>query len=87
MPIYEYRCNSCNEVTQLLEGIGRDRPARQCAVCAGKDLTRLISRPNLGIRKGGGSIDSMGDEQACQSNKCDDPGWPNDDFIRLKGQS
>jgi putative FmdB family regulatory protein len=86
LPIYEYRCNECGVITQLLEGIGRDRPVRQCASCAGKDLARLISRPNLGIRGGDNRNDRIGNEQA-GLDKCTDPGWPNDDFIRLKGQS
>ena len=44
MPIYEYRCQSCDRRFSHLHGVVADEPALQCPRCHGTDLKRLISR-------------------------------------------
>ena len=44
MPIYEYRCNSCQRVVSILVRGFSGTPDVACTFCGGKDLTRLISR-------------------------------------------
>jgi putative FmdB family regulatory protein len=44
MPIYEYRCNTCNRTFAFLYGVSRDSRDPACPACQGKDLSRLISR-------------------------------------------
>jgi len=41
VPIYEYRCRKCDEVTERIEGI-HDDPLKKCPSCAGK-VERQIS--------------------------------------------
>ncbi|GAB4241920.1 MAG: hypothetical protein OHK0028_20530 [Deltaproteobacteria bacterium] len=41
MPIYEYRCRKCGEVTERIERVHED-PLRKCPSCAGK-VERLMS--------------------------------------------
>lgn len=41
MPIYEYRCRRCSEVTERIQGIS-DRPLSKCPSCGGK-VERLMS--------------------------------------------
>lgn len=41
MPIYEYRCRKCGEVTELIEGV-HDDPLKKCPSCSGK-VERLMS--------------------------------------------
>jgi putative FmdB family regulatory protein len=41
MPIYEYRCNSCNKEFETLV-LGKDIPA--CPGCDSQDLSRLMSK-------------------------------------------
>ena len=41
MPIYEYKCRKCGQVTELLEG-AHDHPLRKCPSCAGK-VERMMS--------------------------------------------
>ena len=41
MPIYEYKCRKCGQVTELLEG-AHDNPLRKCPSCAGK-VERMMS--------------------------------------------
>lgn len=52
MPTYEYRCESCAHVFELLHGMTED-PAPECPECGGKS-GRLISGGSALIFKGNG---------------------------------
>lgn len=41
MPIYEYQCEKCGEIKEVLQKFS-DRPLRKCRKCSGK-LHKLIS--------------------------------------------
>jgi putative FmdB family regulatory protein len=41
MPIFEYQCNTCNEVTEVLV-LGKEENLA-CKGCGSKDLTKLMS--------------------------------------------
>lgn len=43
MPIYEYQCDACREVTTVLVLCAGDTDALQCDRCEGKDLRRIVS--------------------------------------------
>jgi putative FmdB family regulatory protein len=43
MPIYEYRCADCGEVSELLVGIGRNSDDLTCRSCGGKRLEKMMS--------------------------------------------
>lgn len=51
MPIYEYRCQSCNAVSEAFVRNGKE-PSK-CPECGAESLTRLISRAGV-IFKGSG---------------------------------
>jgi len=51
MPIYEYKCRKCGQVTELIEG-PHDGPLRKCPSCAGK-VERMMSAGAF-ILKGSG---------------------------------
>lgn len=51
MPIYEYRCNSCQSVSEVFVRSGKEPTA--CSDCGEEALQRLISRPAI-IFKGPG---------------------------------
>lgn len=44
MPIYEYRCRTCDAVTGALVFTDADRAAVRCKRCSGADLDRVPSR-------------------------------------------
>jgi putative FmdB family regulatory protein len=46
MPIYEYRCEKCGEVTEQLV-LGTDE-TRACTRCGSADLVKLMSAANVG---------------------------------------
>jgi putative FmdB family regulatory protein len=51
MPIYEYRCQACNEVSEAFVRSGKEPTA--CPECGAEELKRLISRAGI-IFKGSG---------------------------------
>ena len=55
MPIYEYRCQGCDDQFEVMQKVG-DRRLRTCKKCSGK-LEKLISRTSFQL-KGGGWFDS-----------------------------
>jgi putative FmdB family regulatory protein len=44
MPIYEYRCNKCNNRVSVLTLRASEEVAPECDRCGGKKLSRLMSR-------------------------------------------
>ena len=51
MPIYEYRCQACDSVVEIIHGMTDDQP-RVCDVC-GEPLERLISRSSFALKGDG----------------------------------
>lgn len=52
MPIYEYQCNACGKVNEVMQKFGADAPAA-CDSCSGGPMTKLLSRTGF-ILKGSG---------------------------------
>ena len=51
MPIYEYQCRKCREVTEKIQGV-QDPPLRKCPSCGGK-LEKMMSHGSF-VLKGSG---------------------------------
>jgi putative FmdB family regulatory protein len=49
MPIYEYRCSECGQVSELLVNIGRNSDELICASCGGSRLEQLMSAPVVSV--------------------------------------
>ena len=47
MPLFEYRCSDCGELTTVLVYSWSSGTPPVCNPCGGKDLTKLISRFTL----------------------------------------
>ena len=43
MPVYEFRCNSCNTKKSVFARSFGQEPTPICGNCGGKDLSRLVS--------------------------------------------
>jgi putative FmdB family regulatory protein len=54
MPIYEYQCKNCSEVSEILVRSAGEPVDLHCKSCDSSQLTRLVSRPGL-IRSSGGA--------------------------------
>lgn len=51
MPIYEYQCNQCHQVTEAWQSLS-DEPLTTCQSCAGT-LKKLISMSSFHLKGGG----------------------------------
>jgi len=61
MPIYEYKCDSCNHTFEKLQRIS-DKPLQKCCKCGQVTLTKLISPGSFrisgdGVYKPTGKLD------------------------------
>jgi putative FmdB family regulatory protein len=48
MPIYEYRCNSCERIIEVMQKFS-DKPLTRCPACSGK-IRRLISNCSFHLK-------------------------------------
>jgi len=58
MPLYEYRCASCGERTEVLQHLG-DSPLTVCPRCGGA-LSKVISAPALQFKGSGWYVTDYG---------------------------
>jgi putative FmdB family regulatory protein len=52
MPIYEYRCESCNHEMEAVQKIS-DKPLVKCPACANDTLKKIISAAGFRLKGGG----------------------------------
>ena len=72
MPIYEYRCEECDTVSEILV-FGKEE-GLSCRNCGSVSLTKLMSAPNISM--GGGSVSFDGPPGGCcgSPDSCGTPG-------------
>jgi putative FmdB family regulatory protein len=71
MPIYEYRCRSCGEISEIFQGIGeKDDPIR-CSNCNSTDLEKILSPASFSFK---GELGAGAGSRCCESGvSCDNP--------------
>ncbi|MBT8443072.1 MAG: zinc ribbon domain-containing protein [Gammaproteobacteria bacterium] len=52
MPIYEYQCQSCEHIFDVLQKMSED-PLTYCPECGEPKLKKLLSAPNFRLKGGG----------------------------------
>ncbi|WP_018881800.1 MULTISPECIES: FmdB family zinc ribbon protein [unclassified Thioalkalivibrio] len=52
MPIYEYQCKDCGEISEILQKIS-DPPATTCPECGADALTKQVSAAGFRLAGGG----------------------------------
>ena len=71
MPIYEYKCNECGEMQEVLHKSMQTIESVKCSNCGSEDLIRLISMANVSM--GGTSnkgLTCCGREERCSTPPC-----------------
>lgn len=48
MPLYEYVCEECGKVLELLQPMGQSQAGQNCPSCGGVKLVKKISAANIG---------------------------------------
>ena len=59
MPIYEYVCERCGRLTEVMQKL-RDPPPPECPECGAGPLARLVSRTTFQLKGGGWYSDLYG---------------------------
>ncbi|MBA7678865.1 hypothetical protein ES703_87143 [subsurface metagenome] len=78
MPIYEFRCQQCEEVSEFLVYSGSNSEILTCPNCGSQDLERILSVPN--VLKG---RDNAPGTTCCgRTERCDSPPCSTDERCR-----
>lgn len=75
MPIYEYRCNHCGEITEILTGVhSQDIP--KCRGCGGANLEKLMSASFYTLKEGdrASGTTCCGKTERCETPPCSNGG-------------
>ena len=71
MPIYEYKCKVCGDVTEVLQRVGTIQDPPACQACGSKNVERMFSSSFISMVAGSGSEEASG---CCGlTNPCDNP--------------
>jgi putative FmdB family regulatory protein len=52
MPIYEYRCRSCGEISEIFQGVGEKDDPIKCTSCNSTDLEKILSPGSFSFKEG-----------------------------------
>lgn len=69
MPLYEYECQDCGEVMEILQAHG-ERPKRKCPDCGGR-LKKAVSAPAFQFKGTGWYVTDYADKKAGKSESED----------------
>jgi putative FmdB family regulatory protein len=76
MPIYEYRCQNCGKVVEVLQRSFKQNEPLVCPDCGSTEMKRMISPPGSIVM--GGSTPKgttcCGREERCSTPPCSDDG-------------
>jgi putative FmdB family regulatory protein len=59
MPIYEYGCENCGKVDEVIQSIS-DEPLETCRLCGKGPVKKLISRSSFHLKGGGWYVTDYG---------------------------
>ena len=76
MPIYEYRCNRCGKVSEILVGVGSDGEILTCKHCGSGDLEKILSVSSFTVTDGSRAPGTTccGREERCDKPPCSTEG-------------
>jgi len=72
MPIYEYRCNQCSKVSEILVGVGSDNEVTACKHCGSSDLEKILSAASFTFSDSSRAAGATccGREERCDTPPC-----------------
>lgn len=71
MPIYEYQCNACGQISEALQKFS-DPPLTTCRHCQGK-VTKLISHSAFHLKGGGWYVSEYGNRKPNSATAAAEP--------------
>ncbi len=75
MPIFEYRCGDCGEISEKLVGVVQETASLECDSCGSDDLTKVFSQIGLAVRRAAEPCTTCPGHQP--SSACEAAGCPN----------
>lgn len=78
MPIYQYKCRDCGEISYLLLPMQQNDMIITCLSCGNSKMERLISAPGL-IKTG---VDTPGTTCCGREERCETPACSTGDACR-----
>ena len=70
MPIYEFKCLNCGEITEFLFTSSDDQKEIQCPSCAQGDLERVMSTTNFSIASDSSKAQTQATCKSCGDGSC-----------------
>jgi putative FmdB family regulatory protein len=72
VPIYEYRCSQCGEISEMLVGAGPGTETLSCKHCGSGDLEKILSVSSFTFKDGGRAPGTTccGRDERCDSPPC-----------------
>lgn len=70
MPIYEFRCLTCNEYFELLIMNQDEQVEMKCAKCGGEEIERVLSTTSYAMGDGGSPANPSVQTRNCSSGSC-----------------
>jgi putative FmdB family regulatory protein len=70
MPIYEYKCSDCGEISEILTGMGSRDELPICKHCGSADMERILSTSFISVK---GEMQRAGTTCCGRSERCDTP--------------
>ena len=70
MPIYEFRCLDCDEITEVLFTSSDDSREIRCGACGGSDLHRVISTSNFTMGSSSERPTAKANSKTCATGSC-----------------
>ncbi len=70
MPIYEYRCKQCGEVSEIMTGVGFQSDIFQCKGCGSTNMEKILSVSTFTFRD---SSRASGTTCCGKTERCDTP--------------
>ena len=70
MPIYEFRCLECNNVTEFLFVNSNDAHEIKCPNCGGEDMEKVMSTSSYSMAPSPGAPRASSTTKKCASGSC-----------------
>ena len=71
MPIFEFRCLSCQELFEFLQMGSSDSVEAKCPKCGAESFERVMSSTNFAMGAGGSAKPAVaGESRQCQGGSC-----------------
>ena len=76
MPIYEYRCNQCGKISEILIGVSSGSEMLACKYCGSNDLIKILSVSSFTVTDSGRvpGTTCCGREERCNTPPCETVG-------------